>query len=256
MSSVRIAWRDDERAMPAPTGTPAVRFVSVVVHVIAFVALLQMSGVPRAIVDQFDEPPLVVALTAPVTVAPATPDVSTPRPASSPSVVEADAPASIPEPATPTIATGIDSVLLGSGALVLGGTLAIDAQGIPDISEGDGGLARHSRGDLRGAPRETASTEPISAPLFDAAYLNNPRPAYPDAAARRGIAGVVVLRVFVSIDGRAESVEIEQSSGSRLLDRSAQDTVRTSWRFVPARKGDMPIAATVLVPVRFELVGR
>jgi protein TonB len=71
-------------------------------------------------------------------------------------------------------------------------------------------------------------------------------------AKRRGEEGTVVLRVFVNADGLAEKVQIRSSSGYELLDRAAHDTLH-QWRFVPARQGDQPVAAWVLVPITFSL---
>ena len=50
------------------------------------------------------------------------------------------------------------------------------------------------------------------------------------------------------------SVDVAQRSGSRDLDRAAVDAVR-QWRFVPARRGEEPIAASVVVPIVFSLDG-
>jgi protein TonB len=64
--------------------------------------------------------------------------------------------------------------------------------------------------------------------------------------------GRVLLRVQVEADGRAGDVQLHTSSGSPRLDQSALDTVRR-WKFVPARRGQEAIAATVLVPIAFTL---
>lgn len=93
---------------------------------------------------------------------------------------------------------------------------------------------------------------PYVAPRFDAAYLENPAPAYPSIARRQREEGRVLLRVRVGTDGRAESVEVATSSGHERLDRAALDAVRR-WRFVPARRGDEAIAAFVNVPISFAL---
>jgi protein TonB len=99
-------------------------------------------------------------------------------------------------------------------------------------------------------------TAPVPAPVqpasFDAAYLRNPPPAYPAASRRRGEQGRVVLRVLVSADGAAERVEVRSSSGHERLDRAASEAVH-QWRFVPARQGEKPVAAWVLVPILFSL---
>lgn len=102
---------------------------------------------------------------------------------------------------------------------------------------------------------------PAEAPLavvppdFLAAYLDNPRPVYPANAKRLRQTGRVLLRVLVNVEGRPDRVEVETGSGYDMLDRAALDAVRR-WKFVPARQGDQAIAATVLVPIQFELNSR
>lgn len=97
-----------------------------------------------------------------------------------------------------------------------------------------------------------AEPAPVSAARFDADYLHNPAPAYPAMSRRNGEEGRVQLSVRVSAQGRAEQVEVRHSSGHPRLDDVAASTVR-QWRFVPARRGDEPISATVLVPIVFRL---
>lgn len=92
----------------------------------------------------------------------------------------------------------------------------------------------------------------VTPPRFDAAYLDNPAPAYPAIARRTGEQGRVLLRVLVSPAGTAESVEVRTSSGSQRLDNAALETVRR-WRFVSARQGGEAVAAWVLVPISFTL---
>jgi protein TonB len=104
------------------------------------------------------------------------------------------------------------------------------------------------------SPAPPAPPAPVVPPRFDAAYLKNPPPKYPLLSRRRGEEGTVVLRVFVNAEGAAEKVQIRTSSGHELLDRAAHDIVH-QWRFVPARQGDQPVAAWVLVPISFRLEG-
>jgi protein TonB len=85
------------------------------------------------------------------------------------------------------------------------------------------------------------------------AYGSNPRPPYPLAARRLGLEGRVLLEVVVRPDGRAATVRVRQSSGYGMLDDSAVETIRTRWRFVPARRGGMPVESTVTVPIRFRI---
>jgi protein TonB len=113
------------------------------------------------------------------------------------------------------------------------------------------------------APVEKPTAAPVApkpvepqeqAPRFDAAYLNNPAPAYPSAARQLGEQGRVLLWVRVSREGSPLEVQLRQSSGSSRLDRAAVDAVQR-WRFVPAHRGAEQIESSVLVPVDFKLNG-
>jgi protein TonB len=101
-------------------------------------------------------------------------------------------------------------------------------------------------------PPPAAPREASSPPDFRAAYLDNPPPAYPRAARRRGEQGTALVRVLVSAEGLASRVELERSSGSNTLDAAALEGVK-NWRFVPATRGGAPTAAWVIVPVVFRL---
>ena len=112
---------------------------------------------------------------------------------------------------------------------------------------------------IEAAPRHADSVAAAAGavvvpPRFDAAYLQNPPPAYPPLARRMGEQGRVLLRVLVAAGGLAQQVELKTSSGSARLDQAAVDTVRR-WRFVPARQGDQRVGAWVLVPISFSLEG-
>ncbi|CAN5407072.1 hypothetical protein BH09PSE6_BH09PSE6_16140 [soil metagenome] len=100
------------------------------------------------------------------------------------------------------------------------------------------------------APAAEAPPAPIIPPNFVAAYLDNPAPAYPEASARRGEAGKVMLNVHVGVDGRADDVRVGTTSGYERLDRAAIDAVKR-WRFAPAKQGERTMAAWVQVPVDF-----
>jgi protein TonB len=103
-------------------------------------------------------------------------------------------------------------------------------------------------------PVPAADETPLQAARFDAAYLRNPPPPYPPLSRRLGEQGKVLLRVHVSTEGLPMAVEIKSSSGSPRLDEAALETVR-KWRFIPARQGDRPLAAWVVVPINFRLEG-
>ncbi|HTH94679.1 MAG TPA: TonB family protein [Rhodocyclaceae bacterium] len=96
-------------------------------------------------------------------------------------------------------------------------------------------------------PANTASE-----PIYNASYLNNPRPPYPPLSTRFGEEGVVKLEVQVQPDGTAGRVSLYKSSGYSRLDDVALMTVKR-WKFVPAKRGGEAVAASVIVPVNFHL---
>ncbi len=105
----------------------------------------------------------------------------------------------------------------------------------------------------------TASVPPVAShppalrpARFDADYLHNPAPKYPETARRLGQEGRVVLSVRVSAQGTPLTIDIRQSSGFSRLDEAARAAV-AHWRFVPARRGDEAVDASVLVPLQFRL---
>ncbi len=83
-------------------------------------------------------------------------------------------------------------------------------------------------------------------------YLNNPAPAYPAEARRKGWEGTVVLKALVDKNGFPQEVKIEKSSGHYSLDKVALEAVK-KWKFHPAKLGSMPVESSVVVPVRFDL---
>jgi protein TonB len=104
------------------------------------------------------------------------------------------------------------------------------------------------------APVNPVVTAPatFSPARFEAAYLHNPRPNYPAISRRLGEEGKVLLRVRVSSEGRATAVDLEKSSNFERLDESARQAV-AQWRFVPAKRGDEAVDATIIIPLVFRL---
>ena len=84
-------------------------------------------------------------------------------------------------------------------------------------------------------------------------YLRNPAPEYPRQARMSGQEGTVILRVKVDPQGVPSEVRVSTSSGFASLDDSAETTVRRKWRFKPAAQAGRPIAADVLIPIRFAI---
>jgi protein TonB len=102
------------------------------------------------------------------------------------------------------------------------------------------------------APSGKGESVEVVGARFDADYLKNPAPPYPAVSRRMREEGKVVLRVAVTPAGTADNVDVKTSSGSERLDEAALRAVR-QWKFVPARRGDTPVASFVLVPILFKL---
>lgn len=83
-------------------------------------------------------------------------------------------------------------------------------------------------------------------------YAENPLPVYPQLARRNGWRGQVLLQVSVTSDGKVKHLDVQQSSGFRILDRAALRAVK-DWRFYPARRAGRSVVSEVLVPVEFHL---
>lgn len=95
---------------------------------------------------------------------------------------------------------------------------------------------------------------PVTAARYDAAYLHNPEPKYPPISRRLGEQGKVLLKVRVTAEGLPAAVDLERSSSFERLDEAARQVVGR-WRFVPAKRGEQAIEASVIVPIVFRLEG-
>ena len=65
-------------------------------------------------------------------------------------------------------------------------------------------------------------------------YLKNQAPLYPELARERGWEGVVVLKILVSKEGLVHQIDVDKSSGYKILDESALKAIH-NWKFSPAR---------------------
>ena len=107
---------------------------------------------------------------------------------------------------------------------------------------------------VKEAPNPAPPSPPSPpSPPRPADYLANPKPPYPHLSRRLGEEGTVRLNILVNPDGSVARLELASSSGHPRLDRSAMDTVQSSWKFEPARQGGRPVAAWVTVPIQFTL---
>lgn len=97
------------------------------------------------------------------------------------------------------------------------------------------------------APTATATSSDRPEPL----PITTRPPRYPTEEQRRGIGGIVRVRIHVAADGSVQDSSIEDSSGNRNLDRAALEAVRR-WSFQPATRDGQPIPAKVVVPIVFK----
>ncbi|MFZ2452393.1 MAG: energy transducer TonB [Methylovulum miyakonense] len=103
-------------------------------------------------------------------------------------------------------------------------------------------------------PPRAAEPMPVTLPHLNANYLDNPAPDYPPVSRELSEQGRVLVRAMVNADGHVKQVLLRKSSGFSRLDQAALDSVK-NWRFVPARRGEQPVSAWVVVPVAFTLEG-
>jgi protein TonB len=80
--------------------------------------------------------------------------------------------------------------------------------------------------------------------------LDFPQPVYPPELRRRGITGLVKLRVRVGADGRVKRASVFRTSGYQAFDRAALEAIGR-WRFEPARRGGVAVEMEIAVPIRF-----
>ncbi|ANF83246.1 hypothetical protein A3K93_13450 (plasmid) [Acinetobacter sp. NCu2D-2] len=102
------------------------------------------------------------------------------------------------------------------------------------------------------APAPAPVEEKVTGAKGYIGYLNNPAPTYPEEAIDRGWEGTVLMSVRVSPEGKALDVQVKKSSGKKLLDTTAVNTVKR-WAFVPAKQGSQNIEGVVDVPLTFKL---
>lgn len=109
------------------------------------------------------------------------------------------------------------------------------------------------------APLATTPAQPapaVAAPPKTIAsgveYLQAPQPEYPSISRRMREEGKVVLRVLVNEKGRAERVDVQQSSGASRLDEAARQAALRAL-FKPHLEDGKAVPVYAIVPIRFQL---
>jgi periplasmic protein TonB len=77
---------------------------------------------------------------------------------------------------------------------------------------------------------------------------------YPEDLWDAGVEGETVLRLWVNPGGTVDTVRVERTSEYPAFDSSAVNGAR-DLHFEPARQGEEPVGAWVLLPVQFDLPG-
>ncbi len=150
-------------------------------------------------------------------------------------------PLPVPLPAGDSPASGMDD-----SAPSPAGT-RIDQQAAPPPVAGTQATPGTPPAAQSAAPGPTAPASGGPSPRL----VHSPAPEYPRDALRAGVSGEVVIRIDVGPDGVPASLEIIRSSRNRSLDRAALQAVRR-WRFEPAVRDGVPVAASVQQTVTFD----
>lgn len=229
---------------------PLVTAAVVAVHALAFWTLGQQSPPPARDLIQDAEivmTPAPAAAPEPVAAPPSpqppmrTPVRPQPSPAPTPVPAPTPTPKPVPAPQAEATTAPVDAPSATSPSRATGAAGPANAQAAPDDAPA---TARSGTGQ--------AAAPAVVLPSADADYLDNPSPSYPRLSKRLGEQGTVIVRVLISVDGRAELAELRRSSGFERLDQAALETVRR-WRYVPGRVNGQPAALWFQVPIHFVL---
>jgi len=221
----------------APAGLAAPRRRGTIV-LVALIAGVHLAGVAvlsgtRAPAAHIPAPPISIELVTAAVEPPPAP-APAPRLPAPPKVARPSAAAPRPAAAAPAPAA------------------ALASDTAPPVAAASDALAVAAAGAGPSVPAPAATPEKISEPRGYAGYLDNPPPAYPLSAQKRGLEGQVVLKVHVLANGQPDSVAVARSSGHAILDDAALKAV-AQWTFEPARRGQSAIDGWVQVPLNFKI---
>ncbi|HLL84356.1 MAG TPA: energy transducer TonB [Longimicrobium sp.] len=101
------------------------------------------------------------------------------------------------------------------------------------------------------AKQEALSAPRPLEPLGSAAGKGSSPFQFPEELWDAQVSGETLLRLFISEQGAVDSVRVERTSGYEAFDSAALAGSR-SLRFEPARRGDEPVGAWFILPVKFD----
>lgn len=132
-----------------------------------------------------------------------------------------------------------------------GGLTAIDWEA--EAGGGLGGAVRTARPAPPPPPPPKVKSASVGLPkgaIPPEPQADNPLPAYPEAMRKKGVEGLVVLRVLVNTSGRVSDLVVV--SGEEPFLAAAIEVVR-SWRYTPALVEGRPKAVHRIIRVPFRL---
>lgn len=230
-----------DASLPSPRARLSIGAAVTAMHVAAVAAIATSAPVQQALENTT---PILVSLIAPVP----TPQAA-PQPMHKPPASRAHAPLRTESPPTTLVTPSPDTATAVAPSRMEPAPPA-GAESTNAFPATPASVAAASTR-APAAPKPAADV-PLTPPGFNAAYLNNPAPAYPALSRRQGQEGIATLRVLVDPRGQPSQVELKTSSGHERLDEAAMNAVR-HWKFVPARRGSDAIEAWVIVPISFSL---
>ena len=89
-------------------------------------------------------------------------------------------------------------------------------------------------------------TDELPVPVLEA------KPEYPSLPKEAGVEGLVVVHVYVGLDGRVMKAEVDPRHSVPMLDGAAKEAA-LKWVFKPALTNNHPVAVWVRLPFRFSL---
>lgn len=122
-------------------------------------------------------------------------------------------------------------------------SMAADEPVVPEFKDDFQQLSSDYSQQGRAKQSDEAPAKPDTA-VHPGAILNiNPKIYYPRDAMRKGMQGVVVVLIHISVDGHTDGVDLIQSSGYEALDNQVLGAVQ-HWLFTPPRRGNTPVEGT------------
>jgi protein TonB len=106
-------------------------------------------------------------------------------------------------------------------------------------------------------PASAAATAAVGTPktVSSVEYIREPLVKYPQAARVLKQRGTVTLRALIDVEGTAREVDVQTTSGYRVLDDAARAAVLNAL-FKPYIEGGHALPVYVFIPIEFGLASR